>query len=164
MAIGLDLLGRGGRRNRAGPACAHLLGSIIGGALIGTLVGSFGALVLYHSYVAMAVIAAIGLVLTTRGVYKLGRNCQVPRKVGRVTVPWRTYLIWGGMLGSGVATLIPYPVFLLVMGFELTSGTLIGAACGGVYGFSRELPILISLLHATGIHNLNVACSFYVAL
>jgi len=68
------------------------------------------------------------------------------------------------MLGSGVATLIPYPVFLLVMGFELTSGTLIGAACGGVYGFSRELPILISLLHATGIHNLNVACSFYVAL
>jgi hypothetical protein len=84
------------------------------------LVGSFGVLVLYHSYVAMAVIAAIGLVLSTRGVYKLGRNCQVPRKVGRVTVPWRTYLIWGGMLGSGVATLIPYPAFLLVMGFELT--------------------------------------------
>jgi hypothetical protein len=59
--------------------------------------------------------------------------------------PTWVLLAWGFLLGSGIATLVPYSAFVLVLGAELAGGLSVAALCGAVYGLSRELPVALAL-------------------
>ncbi len=63
--------------------------------------------------------------------------------------PGRRYFLWGAMLGSGCATLIPYSSFLLLLGTQLTAGVMLGALSGAVFGVTRQaLALVFPLLRA----------------
>ncbi len=52
--------------------------------------------------------------------------------------PTRRYSLWGFLLGMGTSTLIPYSSFVLLIGAQLTSGIIVAALSGLVYGVARE--------------------------
>ena len=152
MAMGLDFLGRERWRGVSAGAI-HLLGAMVGGALVGAGLGLLGDVLTLGRWRVWVVAAAalIVLVITlTRQHFDLGRPCQVPRRWTRTMPAHRRYLVWGLMLGSGLATLIPYPAYLLLPAAQLAAGPLIAGIAGGLYGLARELPALTVLVRPTG--------------
>ena len=149
MAVGLGLLGRGGKRQALGLWALHVAGAALSGALLGGLVGGIGALVGLAAWrpwiVAGAAIAAFALALR-RTPPKLGRQRQVPRRWGPGTPPSRVYLVWGAMLGSGVATPIFHTAFLLLLAAQLTGGPALGLVSGALFGAARQATALLPLL------------------
>jgi hypothetical protein len=57
--------------------------------------------------------------------------------------PCRRYVLWGALLGSGVATPILSSAVLVLLGAQLTAGVLLGAATGAVFGVTRESLALV---------------------
>ena len=57
--------------------------------------------------------------------------------------PRRRYFLWGVLLGSGVATPILSSAFLVLLSAQLTSGILLGALAGFVFGATREAMALL---------------------
>ena len=152
MAMGLNFLGREKLRGvEAG--VVHLLGSILGGALVGLVLGALGSgLELDRWRVWIVGGAAVGVMVVslTRDHFELGRPCQVPRSWSRSMAANIRFLSWGLMLGSGVATLIPYPAYFLLLAGEATVSPFVAAIAGGLYGLARELPALWVLVHPVG--------------
>lgn len=152
MAMGLNFLGRERWRGIAA-GLVHLLGAVVGGAVVGAGLGFFGGALALDRWrvwiVASAALVVLAITLT-REHFDLGRPCQVPRRWNRSMPAQRRYLVWGLMLGSGLATLIPYPAYLLLPAAELTAGPLIAAVAGGLYGLARELPALWVLVRPSG--------------
>ncbi len=60
------------------------------------------------------------------------------------------YFLWGMLLGSGVATIIPYSAFLLILVTQLTSGVVLGSASGAIFGSTRAITALLPLLSKNG--------------
>ena len=149
MAVGLGLLGRGGTRQAGGLWALHMAGAALAGALLGGLVGGIGALaglaVWRPWIVGGAALLALGLALLPRPP-KLGRQRQVPRRWAPGTSPSRVYLIWGAMLGSGVATPIFHTAFLLLLAAQLTGGVALGLVSGALFGAARQATALLPLL------------------
>ena len=150
--MGLNFLGR--ERRRAVTAGAlHVLGSMVGGAAVGAILGIAGSWLDLDRWrlwiVAGAALVVLGLTLT-RDHFEFGRPCQVPREWTRSMPANRRFLIWGLMLGAGIVTLIPYPAYFLLVGAELTTGPAIAALAGGLYGLARELPALTVLVRPQG--------------
>ncbi len=57
------------------------------------------------------------------------------------------YFLWGMLLGCGVATVVPYARFAVLLGLQATSGLALGALSGAVYGAAREaVPVVPFLL------------------
>jgi hypothetical protein len=141
MAMGVGFLGRG-RFYRVGIAAAHLLGSAVGGALAGACLGLLGLALHLHEWrvpvVGLGVVAALAL----RG-RRLGIQRQVPRMWAVRLPPPSRFFAWGIMLGTGLATLIPYSVLLLLASVELTAPLALAVMCGVVFGLSREVPVLL---------------------
>lgn len=140
----------GGRRNRQVLlVLTHLLGACLGGACAGFLLGSLGAtLGLQRVPLApVVVVAAFSMLVTLR---RRGRSygikCQVPRAWGRGLTGYRTLLVWGVLLGSGLATAIPYAGFFVLPAIEAVSGVPTAAALGAVFGFVREIHVVFPLL------------------
>ena len=149
MAVGLGLLGRGGRRQALGFWALHIAGAALAGALLGGLVGGVGALAGLAAWrpwvVGAAALLAFGLGLRRRPP-KLGRQRQVPRRWAPGTPPSRVYLVWGAMLGSGVATPIFHTAFLVLLAAQLTGGVALGLASGALFGAARQATALLPLL------------------
>jgi hypothetical protein len=149
MAVGLGLLGRGGTRQALGLWALHLAGAALAGALLGGLVGWVGALAGLEAWrpwvIGVAALLAFGLGLRRRPP-KLGRQRQVPRRWAPGTPPSRVYLIWGAMLGSGVATPIFHTAFLVLLAAQLTGGVALGLVSGALFGAARQATALLPLL------------------
>src|SRR5215212_3747848 len=129
MAVGLGLLGRGGTRQALGFWALHMAGAALAGALLGGLAGGGGALVGLEAWrswiVGGGALLALALGLRPQPP-KLGRQRQVPRRWAAGTSPARVYLVWGAMLGSGVATPIFHTAFLVLLAAQLTDGVALG--------------------------------------
>ena len=149
MAVGLGLLGRGGKRQAFGLGLLHVAGAALAGALLGGLVGGIGALVGLGAWrpwvIGAAALLALGLALR-RSPPKLGRQRQVPRRWAPGTPPARVYLVWGAMLGSGVATPIFHTAFLVLLVAQLTGGVALGLISGALFGAARQMTALLPLL------------------
>jgi hypothetical protein len=149
MAVGLGLLGRGGKRQALGLWALHVAGAALAGALLGGLAGAIGelaGLAVWRPWViGAAALLALGLGLMPRPP-KLGRQRQVPRRWAPGTPPSRVYLIWGAMLGSGVATPIFHTAFLLLLAAQLTGGVVLGLVSGALFGVARQATALLPLL------------------
>ena len=149
MAVGLGLLGRGGKRQALGVWALHLAGAVLAGALLGGLVGGVGALaglVVWRPWIiAGGALLALALGLR-RPPPKLGRQRQVPRRWAPGTSPSRVYLIWGAMLGSGVATPIFHTAFLVLLAAQVTGGVTLGLVSGALFGAARQATALLPLL------------------
>jgi hypothetical protein len=149
MAVGLGLLGRGGTRQAVWLWALHVTGAALAGALLGGLVGGVGALSGLAGWrpwvIVVGAVLAFGLGLR-RQPPKLGRQRQVPRRWAQGTPPSRVYLVWGAMLGSGVATPIFHTAFLLLLAAQLTGGVAIGLVSGALFGAARQATALLPLL------------------
>ena len=149
MAVGLGLLGRGGTRQALELGVLHVAGAALAGALLGGLVGGIGALAGLADWrpwiIGGAALLAFGLGLLPRPP-KLGRQRQVPRRWAPGTPPSRVYLVWGAMLGSGVATPIFHTAFLLLLAAQLTGGVALGLVSGALFGATRQATALLPLL------------------
>ena len=152
MAMGLNFLGRERWRGVAAGGI-HILGAVVGGAVVGAVLGFLGDALSLGRWRVWIVGGAALMVLAitlTKDHFDLGRPCQVPRKWTTSMPAQRRYLVWGLMLGSGLATLIPYPAYLMLPAAELTAGPLVAAIAGGLYGLARELPALAVLVRPSG--------------
>src|SRR5215207_40927 len=149
MAVGLGLLGRGGSRQALGLWALHVAGAALAGALLGGLAGAAGALMGLAEWRPWIIVAcallALGLALR-RSPPRLGRQRQVPRRWAPGTPPARVYLVWGAMLGSGVATPIFHTAFLVLLAAQLTGGVTLGLLSGALFGASRQATALLPLL------------------
>ena len=149
MAVGLGLLGRGGTRQALRLWAFHIAGAALAGALLGGLVGGVGMLVGLAAWrpwvIGVAAVLALGLGLR-RLPPKLGRQRQVPRRWAPGTPPGRVYLVWGAMLGSGVATPIFHTAFLVLLAAQLTGGVALGLISGALFGAARQATALLPLL------------------
>jgi hypothetical protein len=148
MAVGLGLLGRGGTRQALGLWALHVAGAALAGALLGGMVGWVGALAglaAWRPWV-IGVSALLALALGLRRPVKLGRQRQVPRRWAPGTPPSRVYLVWGAMLGSGVATPIFHTAFLVLLTAQLTGGVTLGLISGALFGAARQATALLPLL------------------
>jgi hypothetical protein len=149
MAVGLGLLGRGGTRQALRLWALHVAGAALAGALLGGLVGGIGDLAGLAAWrpwvIAGGAIVALGLPLLPRPP-KLGRQRQVPRRWAPGTSPARVYLVWGAMLGSGVATPIFHTAFIVLLAAQLTGGVAVGLVSGALFGVARQGTALLPML------------------
>jgi hypothetical protein len=149
MAVGLGLLGRGGTRQALGLWVLHVAAAAVAGALLGGVVGGVGALVGLEAWrpwvIGGGALLALGLGLR-RQPPKLGRQRQVPRRWAPGTSLARVYLVWGAMLGSGVATPIFHTAFLVLLAAQLTGGVALGLVSGALFGAARQATALLPLL------------------
>ena len=145
--MGLGLAGRRARGLILGTA--HLAGAGAGGAAVGALLGTSGRAT-DSKVVDLVVVCSVCVVATylafRRPDRSVGLNRQVPRRWPRIMPAPVAYFLWGVLLGSGVATLIPYSSALVVGGACFVSGPATGALVGATFGIVRESPTLVSLL------------------
>lgn len=148
MAMGLGFLGRGKVWRTVYLGILHVLGAALGGAIVGVLLGWLGSLLLSSAWrpVAIVVIAAFALWQSLSHYPKrLGVRRQVPRKWAVTMAPAPRYFLWGMLLGSGVATVIIYSVFLILLVTQLTSGATLGCISGILFGAIRASIALLPL-------------------
>jgi hypothetical protein len=150
MAMGF--LGRGRTAQAMRLRSLHVLGAALGGALSGGALGLVGTGLALSSWrpwiIGAAALVATALSLRRRRV-ALGRQRQVPQAWNRSMPPGRRYFLWGTLLGSGWATLIPYSAYLVLAGTQLTAGVLLGALSGAVFGATRQgIALVLPLLRA----------------
>ncbi len=138
--MGLRLLGRGAR-GKIMIASLHIGGAAFGGFLTGAVVGLTGAVFSLHPLrpFVIAITAVLLLIAHARRPrVKFGLRRQVPQHWVATMPQPRRYLLWGGLLGSGVTTVIPYSAFVLLLSVQLTSGVLLGAVSGAIFGLARQ--------------------------
>jgi hypothetical protein len=153
MALGLGSLGRESS-HRAQLAIVHVAGATLGGAIVGGAVGALGLAIGAERHRVWAIAPALalgGYISLRRGPYELGRRCQVPRRWGRQMRPARVLFIWGFLLGSGIATLVPYSAYLVLLAAQLAAGPVLGAVFGGVFGCARELAAVALLAKSASV-------------
>lgn len=153
MAMGLGFLGRGKAWRILYVGLIHVMGAAFGGAIVGIVLGVFGSLLLHSSWqsVIIAVTAIFAfLQQLTRHPRTLGLHRQVPRMWARTLPPIPRFFLWGILLGSGVAIVIPYSAFLLVLATQLTSGIILGSLSGAIFGSTRAIVALLPLLSKGG--------------
>lgn len=151
MAMGLHSLGRG-RKNRyrtISVALLHMLGAVIGGAIVGGGLGLLGTVLSLKDWRPPIIALSVGIALwhsIRRYPRSLGRRRQVPQKWIHVIPLSLCYFLWGALLGSGIATLIPYSSFVVLLGAQFTSGPILGCASGVLFGGVREAVALLVLI------------------
>ncbi len=148
MAMGLGFLGRGKVWRTVYLAILHVLGAALGGAIVGVLFGWLGSLLLLSTWrpIAITFIAAFALWQSLSHYPKrLGLRRQVPRKWAVTMPPAPRFFLWGMLLGSGVATVIIYSVFLILLVTQLTSGAVLGCISGILFGAIRASTALFPL-------------------
>lgn len=74
-----------------------------------------------------------------------------PGSPWRVPVEWanwsyyRSAIMWGTALGTGLLTALPFPGYLVLLGWLAAIGNpYYGLAVAGLYGFARALPVLLN--------------------
>lgn len=146
--MGLGFLGRGRARNALLPGLVHAAGGVLGGGGVGAIAGLVGQVLPVSRGQPLILGLALGFALLVHSKRSVGRRAQVPRR-WRETVPVvPRYFLWGMLLGSGVATIIPYSIFLVLLGAELTAGVGLAAGAGAMYGGVRSLASIVPLCQA----------------
>ena len=149
MAIGLDFLGRGKGWRAIRLRVAHVVGAMMGGAAVGSLLGWLGVVLSLTPWrpeiIAVTVVFALWQSVTGHPAH-LGLRRQVPRRWPYALPLPLCYFLWGVLLGCGIATLIPYSSLVVVLGLQLTSGVALGCASGALFGATRETMALLALL------------------
>ncbi|MDH3753662.1 MAG: hypothetical protein OEU32_07295 [Acidimicrobiia bacterium] len=152
MLSSIHPLGERGRHNRFGvTAGAHVVGSAVGGALVGLTAGSIGSLVslaLDPAEERLAVIAVAAVLLATAldgtGVSVPSTRRQVDERwLGRYrgTVYGAGY---GFQLGAGIATVVTtwsVPLWIVLAG--VTTSPAAGGVIGACFGLARGAAILL---------------------
>ncbi len=153
MAMGLSFLGRGKTLRIIYLSAIHIVGAALGGAIVGAALGELGSLLSLSVWrpVIIAIIAVFALWQhLSRHPRTLGLHRQVPRKWAKTMAAIPCYFPWGMLLGSGIATVIPYSAFLLVLAAQLTSGVALGSVSGAIFGSTRAMIALLPLLSRNG--------------
>jgi hypothetical protein len=131
----------------------HMVGAAFGGAIVGALLGWLGAVLSLWAWrpalIALTALFALWQSLS-RHPSKLGVPRQVPRTWANTMAAELCYFLWGMLLGSGVATSIPYSAFLVVLVAQSTSGVALGCLSGLLFGATRGLVALLPLLSKQG--------------
>jgi hypothetical protein len=141
MAMGLALLGRSRRADGVVLGVVHLLGAAVGGAVIAVALSLGGAafeLAKVRPLVLLVAAAGTVWIALVRSQATLGLNRQVPRQWLQRMHPARAYALWGVLLGSGVATLIPYSSAVLLHAAQATAPVGGAAAAGVLFGVTRQ--------------------------
>lgn len=137
------------RHAKMGITLAHIVGAMVGGAIVGALIGGIGSLFPLSTWrswiIGAATLGALALTMR-RGILRLGSRHQVPRRWSTIMPPVPRFVLWGALLGSGWATPIVSSSFLVLLGAQLTTNALLGAASGACFGATRELMVLYPLL------------------
>jgi hypothetical protein len=153
MAVGLGFLGRGRTTGSLPFWVLHLAAAAVAGAAVGGALGAVGMLLSLDAVrpwaIAAFAVVALGLGLRRRPP-KIGRQRQVPRRWGPGVPISRVYLLWGLMLGCGLATPVFHTAFVLLMGAQATAGVWLGLVSGTVFGATRQAMALIPVLRRFG--------------
>ena len=152
MLASITPLGERGRNRRWGvTAPSFVLGSTLGGALVGLLAGGVGALVLAvvplgtaGRLVVLAVALAAALAVDLRGASRApGPKRQVNEDWLDVYREWVYGAGFGVQLGAAVLTQVATAaVYAMLLAAALTGSPLGGAVVGAVFGLVRALPVL----------------------
>ena len=152
MLSSISPLGERGRRSRWGlTVAAYLLGSVLGGLVVGVLSAALGGLVpagARASGGAVGLVVAVvlaGLLLDVRA-----RGGALPSWHRQVDEAWLArYRGWvyglgfGVQLGAGVLTIVTSSTVYAVLVLAVWSGSVpVGAALGLVFGLARALPVV----------------------
>ena len=147
MLTSINPLGEAGRKQKWWLTfAAYVLGSIIGGALVGSMLGLIGSAVPGSGM--LRPIAAGVLIL---GGAADSLRMAIPGVHRQVDENWLTkYRGWvygwgfGFQLGMGIATIVPTALVYSMMALLLLYGDpFIGLALGAMFGFSRAFPLLL---------------------
>jgi hypothetical protein len=155
LASIVPLVERARNRNWQLTIVAYILGSVVGGALLGGLSGLLGAVVLGHGSAGRRALPVVVAVTCTLGAaLDLGvGGLRLPSVRRQVNGDWlHRYRGWvygigyGVQLGFGVATIVTSAIVYLVFVFAFLAAswpaaTLIGAA----FGLARAAPILTTV-------------------
>lgn len=152
MLSSITPLGERGRNNRFAVAASFFIaGSLLGGAAIGFVAGSFGTLLVPRvPMVDGAVIALLAL----SGAALDGRvgGLRLPTIKRQVDERWlQKYRSWvyglgfGVQLGTGLATIVSSAaVYLMVVAALLTRSVVAGTVIGLIFGLVRGASILLA--------------------
>lgn len=149
MLASITPLGERGRRMRWGRTmAAYVVGSVLGGAAIGAVLGGLGGLVPARPgrlaaalAVAVVCLVAAGLDLTRRRLPTLHR--QVDEDWLQRYRGWVYGVGFGFQLGLGVVTIVTTgTVYAALALAALTQSGLGGLAVGATFGLVRALPVL----------------------
>ncbi len=152
MLASITPLGERGRGRRWGvSAPAYVVGSAIGGLLVGGLAGTVGWLlrpVLGTGPAVLLVLTAAAVLAVVVDVRLSGRRVPGPRR--QVNEDWLEYYrewVYGGgfglQLGMGVMTQVPTAgIWLMLLAGALTGSPVLGGLVGLVFGVVRALPLL----------------------
>jgi hypothetical protein len=128
-------------------AIAYTVASAGTGAIIGSALGTIGA-----SFRAEESLPLVGPVLVYLGLRELDiiRVRSVLSIRWQVPVDWvrnrrLAPLIWGVLLGSGLATWMPYPSFYGLLLLSLALPIPFGAVLMATYGMTRAIPAFLAL-------------------
>ena len=144
MLTSISPLGERARGNRwAVTVGAYVVGSLLGGAAIGALLGGIGQLLLDDPlrYVAAGV-CLLAAVADLTGLLPRGSRQVNEDWLGRYR-GWVYGLAFGAQLGLGVVTIVTSAATYAMLALCLLSGSLTaGLAIGATFGLVRALPIL----------------------
>lgn len=153
MLSSMTPLGERGRGRRwATTATAYLIGSVVGGSLLGLLLGAVGSLLLPARPGVVVVGATVALVAVVGALLdlRIGR-LRLPTVHRQVNETWLTEYRgvvvgagWGFQLGLGVVTIVTTSLVYLTWTVALlTASPLGGLLVGLTFGLVRGLPIVV---------------------
>lgn len=133
----------------------HTLGCLAGAAWIGSLLGTIGMAIPWHTVSARQEVVTLmvtGAVSALYSTHELGfirapvlsSRWQVPRGWTTQLPPKVTALAYGIGLGIGVATAIPVATFYVIIIWAMLVGSpLLGALILAAFGLGRALPLVL---------------------
>ncbi len=169
MVATIPAVSRAARGHRLVPtAFAHLVGSSLGGAVVGSALALIGfplALRMGEKRGLIIGIVALIFALGEFGLLKVPR----PQRHKQVPAGWRARFppeivagLYGVMLGTGVMTPIWFAtVYVMFVWMALSGNMVLSAMIGAIYGATRAVP---PILAAGFIHSPEEALHFGMAL
>jgi hypothetical protein len=153
MLASIHPLGERGRgTNWTLTVCAYVLGSALGGALLGGAAGALGAALgrvgtTSWTVRAIAVVVLVGAAAAFDG---LARGRRVPGPLRQVDEDWLSRyrgVVYGAgfgfQLGLGVTTIVTTALVWVVPAAAIAIGSLpVGLALGATFGLVRALPVV----------------------
>ena len=151
MLTSISPVGEQGRGQRwPVTVTAYVMGSLLGGGLLGAALGGVGQALPGRvgdatAAVILAAVAVVGLALDSRwrGLAPPGLRRQVDETWLTRYRGWVYGLGFGFQLGAGVLTIVASSLLYVVMAAALLTGsTVAGAAVGACFGLVRALPLV----------------------
>jgi len=154
MLSSITPLGERGRSGRwSVTVTAYVLGSALGGAAVGALLGGLGWLLpLELAGVATVALVLVSVAAAAAVLVEVGVLPRLPSLHRQVDEDWlHRYRGWvyglgfGAQLGAGVVTIVTSPTVYLTGALALLTGSpLRGAAVGVTFGVVRALPVVVA--------------------